>query len=213
MRIWGDIPSWSETSILALLESLRIADPMTYDHCLRVGQMARLLARDAGLNEYQQNLAETAGRLHDIGKIGIHHEVLHKPGKLTPEEYQLVCQHSEMSEEIVKPLAHHSYFADVLPSIRSHHERVDGKGYPDQLGGEDIPLLARIVLVVDTCDAMSEDRSYRKGLPIEAVYKELERCSGTQFDPQLVKIFNQAFHYWDKEKDLIIIPGKSLTAA
>lgn len=213
MRVWGDIPNWGETSVQSLLESLRIVDPMTYDHCLRVGRMAQLLARDSGLNEYQQRLAETAGQLHDIGKIGIKADVLHKPGKLTAEEYLLVCQHSEMSEDIVKPLAHNAFFADLLPSIRAHHERIDGKGYPDKLGGEDIPLLARIVLVVDTCDAMSEDRSYRQGLPIEAVYKELERCAGTQFDPQLVKIFNQAFRYWEKENDLLFAPGKSLKVA
>jgi len=91
----------------------------------------------------------------------------------------------------------HKYFKDILPAVRGHHERVDGEGYPDRLMGERVPILARIILVVDTYDAMSQTRSYRKGLPDDIIYSELKRCAGTQFDPQLVRIFLQAHKTWN----------------
>lgn len=199
---WGNIPTWAYDAAQALMQSLKIVDPLTYAHCCRVGEMSRKLARDAGLNEYQQKLAEFAGLFHDIGKIGVPQEIIAKPGKLTDQEYELMKCHPVLSEEIVKPLAQHAFFSEILPSIRGHHERIDGRGYPDKKNGDEIPLIARIILVVDTCDAMSETRAYRKGLPMEVVYEELKRCSGTQFDPQLVKIFLQAHGHWkDQPQD------------
>jgi len=125
--------------------------------------------------------------------------IIHKPGKLTDLEYDTMKCHSRLSEDIVKPLSHHDFFAQVLPAIRGHHERMDGQGYPDKKRGDEIPLLARLILVVDTLDAMSHDRSYRKGLPTEVVYKELLRCAGSQFDMQLVKIFLESHPYWQRE--------------
>lgn len=182
------------------MQSLKIVDPLTFAHCCRVGEMARKLARDAGLSEYEQKLAEFAGLFHDIGKIGVPQEIISKPSKLTDEEYDLMKLHPQLSEEIIKPLSSEAFFADLLPGIRGHHERVDGRGYPDKKRGDEIPLIARIILVVDTCDAMSETRAYRKGLPIEVVYEELKRCAGTQFDSQLVQIFLQAHSLWKDQK-------------
>lgn len=197
---WGDVPAWAYEAAQALMQSLKIVDPATYAHCCRVGEMSRKLARDAGLNPYEQKLAEFAGLFHDIGKIGIPQSVIAKPGRLTDEEYQVMKSHPEFSEEIIKPLAKHDFFAQIIPGVRGHHERIDGTGYPDMKRGDDVPLLARIILVVDTYDAMSETRAYRKGLPIDVVYAELRRCAGTQFDEQLVKTFLEAHKNWDSQE-------------
>lgn len=196
----GDIPDWAVTSVQSLLNSLKAVDPQTYWHCLRVGEHSRKLAKFAGFTEYQQKVAQFAGILHDIGKMGVDTQITHKPAKLTDEEYSKMKCHPVMSEEIVSPLAHHDFFAQILPIIRGHHERLDGKGYPDQLHGEEIPLLSRVILIVDTLDAMGQDRAYRKGMPIEAIYQELQKYSGTQFDQALVKIFLETHQkYWNQE--------------
>lgn len=200
MRYWGDIPNWAYDSTRAILEALKAVDPSTYAHCCRVGEMARKLARDAGLNEYEQKMAEFAGLLHDVGKMGVDSRIVHKPGKLDEREQALMRDHAVMSEMIVRPLAiNNSFFSELLPGVRGHHERIDGEGYPDKLLGEAIPLIARVILVVDTFDAMSQDRAYRKGLPVDVVYNELIRCSGTQFDPQLVTVFLEAHKKWSAE--------------
>lgn len=196
---WGDIPAWAYESAQALMQALKVVDPVTYAHCCRVGEMSRKLARDAGLNEYEQKLAEFAGLFHDIGKMGVSQSIIAKPGKLDDNELAIMKSHPVLSEEIVQPLARHNFFKEILPGIRGHHERVDGTGYPDKKLGDEIPVLARIILVVDTYDAMSQTRAYRKGLPNEVVYEELKRCSGTQFDSQLVKIFLQAHPDWQNQ--------------
>lgn len=200
MSSWGDVPDWSYESIRALLEALKAVEPSTYYHCLRVGEYSRKLAKSAGLNEYQQKVAEFSGMLHDIGKIGIERNVLLKPGKLDPHELDIMRNHSVISETIIKPFEHSEIFREILPAVRGHHERMDGEGYPDKLIGEDIPVVARVILVVDTYDAMSENRIYRKGLPDDIIYAELKRCAGTQFDPQLVKTFLQAHESWQHEE-------------
>lgn len=201
---WGDIPEWAHGLAQTLMQALNSVDPLTHNHCCRVGEMARKLARDSGLNEYEQKMAEFSGIFHDIGKIGISQEIIAKPGKLDPKELDIMRNHPVISEQIIRPLGEkEEFFKGLIPAIRGHHERIDGEGYPDRLMGERIPLLARIILIVDTYDAMSQTRSYRKGLPDEIVYAELKRCSGTQFDPQLVRIFLQAHKSWNS---LIVEP-------
>ncbi|MGZ3692397.1 MAG: HD-GYP domain-containing protein [Pseudobdellovibrio sp.] len=197
---WGDIPDWSYTAVRSMLEALKAVEPSTYYHCLRVGEYSRKLAREAGLNEYEQKVAEFSGMLHDIGKIGIERSVLLKPGKLDPHELDIIRNHSIISEQIVKPLEGTAFFKEILPAIRGHHERLDGEGYPDKLMGDEINIISRVILVVDTYDAMSENRIYRKGLPDDIIYAELKRCAGTQFDPQLVKTFLAAHEGWSKQK-------------
>jgi putative nucleotidyltransferase with HDIG domain len=198
---WGNIPNWAYESVRALLECLKTVDPATYEHCLRVGEYSRKLSRDMGLNEYQQKVSEFAGMLHDIGKIGIDREILLKPGRLEPIEYDIMKSHSILSENIVRPLAAHPFFAQILPAVRGHHERIDGEGYPDKKMGDEIPLISRVILTVDTFDAMGEDRAYRKGLPEEIIFAELKRCSGTQFDSDIVKVFLQAQPHWKKDHE------------
>ena len=198
--VWGDIPDWAYSSVAAVLETLKQSDPATFEHCLRVGEFSRLLAKSAGLTEYQQKISEFAGILHDVGKVGVGRDIVHKPGKLTESEYEIMKQHSIYSEEIIQPLATHEFFRQVLPAVRGHHERVDGLGYPDKLHGEDVPLISRMILIVDTYDAMGQDRSYRKGLPVEVIYKELEKFAGTQFDKALVTTFMDCHESWKTEK-------------
>lgn len=199
--VWGDIPLWAYDSALAIMESLKVVDPITYAHCCRVAELSRRLARDAGLNEYQQKIAEFSGLFHDVGKIGISSAIINKPGKLTDDEYQTMKSHSILSEDIIKPLGKHKFFADLLPAIRGHHERVDGAGYPDKKRGDEIPLVARVILVADTYDAMSENRAYRQGLPQEVVFAELKKFAGTQFDAQLVKTFLDAKTWQNQMRD------------
>lgn len=198
LKLWGDVPEWAYGSIYSILQSLKKADLYTYHHCLRVGESSRKLARDIGLNEYQQKLAEFAGILHDVGKIGVERGVIHKPARLSDSEMEHMRNHPIYSAEIIEPLTGHELFAQICPAVRAHHERIDGEGYPDKLRGEEIPLLARVVLIVDTLDAMGHDRPYRKGLPIEVIYKELEKFAGQQFDPQMVKVFIDSHKYWDQ---------------
>lgn len=196
---WGNVPDWAYESVKSLLEALKTVEPMTYEHCLRVGEYCRKLARDMGLNEYEQTVAEFSGLLHDIGKMGIDKAILLKPGRLDPMELDIMKSHSVLSETIIKPLSTHPFFAQILPAVRGHHERIDGQGYPDKKMGDEIPLFSRIILTVDTFDAMGENRAYRKGLPHDVIFAELKRCSGTQFDPQIVKVFLDAQPHWHKE--------------
>jgi len=198
--MWGDVPDWAYESVRALLQSLNAVEPSTYQHCVRVGEYSRKLAVEMGLNEFEQKIAEFAGMLHDIGKIGIDKNILLKPSKLDPKELDIIKSHSIMSEEILQPLATHPFFKQIIPAVRGHHERIDGEGYPDKLGGEEIPLISRVILIVDTYDAMSENRVYRKGLSDDIIYAEVKRCTGSQFDPQLAKIFLDAHKHWKKQK-------------
>ncbi len=198
--VWGDIPSWAYSAVGSILECVQKVDPETLNHCLRVGEYSRLLAQAAGLSEFQQKVAEFAGVLHDVGKIGVGTHITHKPGKLNEHEYLQMKNHSIYSEEIIAPLAVHEFFRQVLPAVRGHHERVDGKGYPDSLSGEEIPVLSRVILIVDTLDAMGESRAYRTGLPVDMIYKEIKKYSGTQFDPSLAKVFLESHKFWNKKQ-------------
>jgi putative nucleotidyltransferase with HDIG domain len=183
------------------MESVRAKDFETYAHCIRVSRGARFLARVAGLNELDQKLAEFAGLFHDIGKIGIPDAILTKPGKLTPQEYQTMMDHPEISVQILAPLKEVEFFARLIPGVLHHHERFDGEGYPNKVAGEEIPLAARIILIADTYDAMTADRAYRRGRTPEVAYQELKDYAGRQFDPWLVKIFNEAHPRWFSHTD------------
>ncbi len=190
-------------SVEAVLAALKAKDPYTYDHCVRVGHMCKLIAEAAGLNSNEQIISQFSGMLHDIGKIATPDSILKKPARLTADEDVIMQQHPIESTKIVEPLAATvAFFRFCLPGIRHHHERIDGEGYPDKLHADGIPLMARIVTVADSFDAMTNSRVYRKGLPLEYAFKELRVFSGSQFDAQLVKIFLQAFPHWQKAGEL-----------
>ena len=135
---------------------------------------------------------QLAGLLHDIGKIGIDEKILQKPARLTPDEYKEIQKHPVIGESIMK---HINALKDVLPGIRNHHERWDGRGYPDKLKGKKIPLLGRIIALADTYDAITSDRPYRKGASSKYALEEITRCAGSQFDPELARIFVKAVKY------------------
>ncbi len=193
---WDKIPDWAELLSKTLLQTLMERDPYTYGHCRRVSRNARLLAKAAGLSEFEQKQVEYSSVFHDLGKIGIPDRVLMKPGRLTAEEEEIIREHPVRSVEILDPLSKIPFFRSMFPAIKHHHERVDGRGYPDGLQGDLIPVHARIILIADTFDAITTTRSYRKGRSYEFAYQEIIKFSGRQFDTHLARIFLKAHPKW-----------------
>lgn len=170
----------------ALTSAVDAKDPYTCGHSQRVALFGREIALRAGVREPLVERVYMAGLLHDVGKIGVPEEVLRKPGKLTDEEFAQMKQHVVIGARILKDV---KQVHDLIPGVLYHHERYDGKGYPHNLAGQDIPLVARILCVADCFDAMTSNRTYRKALPIEVALMEIRRCAGTQFDPVLADAF------------------------
>jgi diguanylate cyclase (GGDEF)-like protein/putative nucleotidyltransferase with HDIG domain len=174
--------------ISALTAAIDAKDHYTYAHSKNVARYAATLAVALGLNDDQVRTIYAAGLLHDIGKISVSENILRKTGKLSDEEYQIMKGHVNNSIEMIRHLPEMDY---LIPAVLGHHERWDGKGYPRGIAGEEIPVSARCLAIADVFDAMTTDRPYRKGLSIEYALAELERGSGTQFDPQLTGVFVQ----------------------
>src|SRR3954453_19703763 len=170
-----------------LARALEAKDAYTRGHSIRVSQYAVATARRMGFQGALLDGIRLGGELHDIGKIGTRESVLHKPGSLTAEEFRQITEHPALGERMLSPLAHES--PDVLRIVRSHHERLDGRGFPDGLRGERIPVEARIVAVADAFDAMTTRRPYRESRPPELAMAELRRVAGTQLDPESVDAF------------------------
>ncbi len=174
-----------------LARALEAKDAYTRGHSIRVSRYAVATAARLGFAGPELDGIRLGGELHDIGKIGTRESVLHKPGSLTPEEFRQITEHPALGERMLSPLAHES--PDVLRIVRSHHERIDGKGFPDGLRGEKIPIEARIVAVADSFDAMTTRRPYRESRPADVAVAELRRVAGTQLDPHAVEAFVGAF--------------------
>lgn len=174
------------SSVMSLVKAVEVKDPYTRGHSERVAQYAEMIARELGLQEGRIEKLKFAGYLHDVGKIGIPKKILNKPGRLTEEEYQRVKGHSELGTSILREI---EFLKDTMPAILYHHEHLDAKGYPEGLVKESIPLEARIMAVADSYDAMTSARAYRPPLAKETAMDELKRCSGTQFDSQVVEAF------------------------
>lgn len=160
-------------------------DTYTNGHSTRVAEYSKEIAKRAGLSEEMQNDIYMMGLLHDVGKIGIPDAIINKPTRLTDEEYSIIQNHPVMGAKILKNITE---FPKMCTGARWHHERYDGKGYPDGISGQDIPLEARIIAVADAYDAMSSRRSYRDVLPQAQVRSEVEKGKGTQFDPIFAEI-------------------------
>ena len=179
-----------ERAYLDTIQSLRYAveakDPYTRGHSDRVSEYAVLIGRKMGLPEDEIKTLQIGGLFHDIGKIGVPDSILQKEAKLTDDEYSQIKNHPSIGAHI---LGEAEAFKDIIPIVKHHHERFDGRGYPSRLSGEEIPLLARITAVADTFDAMTSKRSYRNALDIQYVKEEIERCKGTQFDPKIAEVF------------------------
>jgi putative two-component system response regulator len=170
-----------------LARALEAKDAYTRGHSIRVSRYAVATARRMGFQGTPLEGIRLGGELHDIGKIGTRESVLHKPGRLTAEEFRQISEHPLLGERMLSPLARES--PDVLRIVRSHHERFDGSGFPDGLRGDHIPIEARIVAVADAFDAMTTRRPYRESRPPAQAMAELRRVAGTQLDPEAVEAF------------------------
>ncbi len=173
-------------TVTVLAQAVELRDKYTGGHTQRVTTYALLLADRLGLSLQDRRLLQIGVPLHDIGKIGVDDAILRKPGALTVEEFESMRSHTVRGADILASIPD---LAAVLPIVRSHHERWDGRGYPDGLAGDAIPLLSRVVAVADAFDAMVSDRPYRKGLPLYKAFAEMAAQAGAQFDPKCVQAF------------------------
>ena len=169
-----------------LVRALDSRDTETQWHSRRVAMFSRRIAEEAGISGRALEDIEQGAILHDIGKIGVRDSILHKPGPLTPDEWVEMKLHPEIG---FRMLSRMPYLKDAAEIVYQHQERFDGKGYPRGLAGRDIALGARIFVIADTLDAITSDRPYRKGRPLQVAKDEIKRCAGTQFDPELVEAF------------------------
>jgi len=169
-------------TVSSLTSALDANDPFTHGHSYRVSVYAMRIGRAMGLSSRDLEVLEYGALLHDIGKIAIQHDILMKKGKLSDQEFMTLKQHPTVGADIVENL---KFLREAAVLVRYHHEQPNGRGYPDGLKGDEIPIGARIILVVDAFDAMTSDRPYRKGMSVEAVIEQFEKYKGEQFDLEI----------------------------
>jgi putative nucleotidyltransferase with HDIG domain len=184
-----DLRRQTFSALKVLAQMLDERDEHTHHHCQRVADHATAICHELGLSQGEIDVVSRAAYLHDIGKIGMSNEILFKPGALTPAEREAAKRHVVVGASLLESFP---LFQRGALYVRHHHERWDGHGYPDGLKGEQIPLGARILTVADSFQAMIEDRPYRGALPIETALSEINRFSGTQFDPAVVRALFRA---------------------
>jgi HD-GYP domain-containing protein (c-di-GMP phosphodiesterase class II) len=189
-RLYQELEEIFFQTAASLADAIEKRDPYTGGHTKRVTLYSESIAKYLQLKPLERKWLKITSVLHDIGKIGVEDHILKKPERLSLEEFDVIKRHSMMGVEIIE---HIRQLRESIPGVKYHHEYVNGKGYPDGLRGEEIPILARIVAVADTYDAMTTDRPYRKAMEEVAAIEELKRCSGTQFDRGVVDAFIQAF--------------------
>lgn len=187
-----------EQTATALANAIDAKDEYTHGHSARVAEYSRKIAEHYGKSEAERDEIYQIALLHDVGKIGISESIINKEGKLTDEEYEAIKQHPVLGSQILKSV---SEYPDLIIGARYHHERYDGRGYPDKLKGEDIPEIARIISVADAYDAMTSKRSYRDPIPQQSVREEIVKGAGTQFDPKFAKIMQHLIDL-DTEYDM-----------
>ncbi len=189
-RLYDELKETFYATVHTLAETIEKRDPYTAGHTKRVMEYSLAIGEAIGLSQKDMMDLRLSAILHDIGKIGVRDNILLKDGRLTFDEYNAIMMHPFYGAEI---LTHISQLKDIVPGVRSHHEKFDGSGYPEGLKGDMIPLITRIIAVADTFDAMTTDRPYRKGLSVEAALEELKRYAGTQFDPDAVNAFIRSY--------------------
>ncbi len=189
-RLYQELEEMFFQTAKSLADAIEKRDPHTGGHTQRVTRYSQAISKYLPLTHLEKKWVKITSVLHDIGKIGIEDYILKKPEPLSPKEFEIIKRHSKMGAEIIE---HIRPLREIIPGVKYHHEQVDGKGYPDGLKGEDIPILAKIVAVADTYDAMTTDRPYRKAMDKKIAIDELKRCSGTQLDGEVVKAFIHAY--------------------
>ena len=175
-----------ELSIKTLLSALKCKDDYTWGHSLRVAYLCVSVGKEMNLSEAEIYALDVSALFHDLGKMGVPDAILKKPSRLTDDEFLEMKLHPSKSFEILQDFP---IFKNMAINAKYHHERYDGRGYPEGLKGEDIPLFSRIILIADTFDAMTSTRPYRKGMPFEVAFNELREFGGTQFDAVIVEKF------------------------
>ena len=190
-----------EATVRSLIKAIETKDPYTRGHAERVARLSEMTARAYGLSAETCRVIRYIALMHDVGKLGVSTTILAKPGKLTDEEYEHMKQHPVRGYEIVSEIDFLKEAAET--AVRHHHERMDGRGYPDGLVGEQIPVIARIVMCCDAFDSMTSTRVYRKAKSIEEAMTELHRCVGTQFDPESLAALEKAIarEGWEAEPE------------
>jgi response regulator RpfG family c-di-GMP phosphodiesterase len=194
-------------TVAGFAQALEESDLYTRGHSERVAMYAEIIARALGLSEDDIHRVVQAGLMHDIGKIGIRYDMLNKPGKLTPEEVKIFREHPDKGRRILHPIP---CMRNLIDGAWCHHEWYDGGGYPRGLEGQRIPLIGRIVAIADAYDAMTSDRAYRRALPHTTAVGEIERCSSTQFDPEIAEVFLRTIEQFRKDAaekgELMLVP-------
>lgn len=188
-RLYQDLEELLTGAIRSVVQLIDAKDDYTAGHSARVTQYSLLITDEIGYPEEDRKRLRLAALLHDVGKIGMPDDILKKPGALTPEEFAVVKEHPGRGADAMMPI---KQMAAMIPAIRHHHERLDGKGYPDGLGGAKVPRDAQIICVADAYDAMTSDRPYRQGLSQEVAFERLHKDSNTQFAPELVEALIRA---------------------
>jgi putative nucleotidyltransferase with HDIG domain len=176
-------------TIKTLAAAIDAKDPYTRGHSERVSSYSMAMARHLGMSQEEVFRIHIAAILHDVGKLGIRESILNKPGGLSDDEFEVMRQHPAIGAQIMSPIR---MLKDIIPGIRNHHETWDGKGYPDQLKGEEIPMVARIIKIADTFDAMTSNRPYQNAMTLEYVLAKMNSMAGSQFDPVVMDAFNTA---------------------
>ena len=184
--LYADLDALFLGTLQAMVAAIDAKDPYTRGHSQRVAELSRDLAMAIGLPDDFVRTAHLCGLVHDIGKIGVPEAVLKKAGRLDDDEFAAIRQHPQIGHRILKDIPQ---IRDLLPGVLCHHESWNGGGYPAGLSGDEIPLLARIVAICDSFDAMSSNRTYRRAMPREEIFTEIRRCAGSQFDPDIVPVF------------------------
>ena len=187
--LYGNLQHFYLEMVQTLARAIDAKDSYTHDHADRARRYARRIGKKLGLPEVMIRHIEYAALMHDIGKIGIDENILHKAGKLTDEERSIIKKHPAIGNRIIAPVA---FLSPVAPMVLYHQEWYNGQGYPEGLAGEEIPLGARIVAVIDAFDAITSDRPYRKALSREIAIEEIKKGAGSQFDPKVAEAFIEA---------------------
>jgi putative nucleotidyltransferase with HDIG domain len=189
-RLYQELEEMFFQTADSLANAIEQRDSYTGGHTQRVTLYSQTIAKYLPLRPLERKWLKIASVLHDIGKIGIEDHILRKPEQLNPEEFRIIRHHTNIGAKIIE---HIQQLKEIVPGVKYHHEQVNGEGYPDGLRGEEIPILAKIVAVADTYDAITTDRPYRKAREKGVAVEELRRCSGTQFDGDVVDAFMQAY--------------------